>query len=238
MRRVASLLVVLSIISIPSYVGGADDPKVDFDQGVDASALLNRAHQSVPGTNGARPRPLRPILERIKLSPQMEEKIANENPLPDRPFAPGALRPCESYVPENDGRASGKLGETLSSSLTCTEEERLQFIWGDRAKWPYEPASAQSGTLDDAYARIPADSQAYKNSEYWLAQVPRLPVAQRPPFESQHRNISATRANLIADGRGHDQAEVQLVERAKALNVWSARIDARRKLIECYVPAI
>lgn len=223
MRR-ATVFSVVFVACCASLLKAGDAPNINFDQGVDSSSALKQAKKAL-SRDGLKDFP--PILERLRLPPHLERIVAATVPPPDSPIgAMEEIRPCDEYVPELDDRGSALT--TKDKQIPCTLADRSHFIWGGQS----EAAHDGPVVLGEAYEALPRDSEPYRDSEKWLAQVPRLPQHQRPPFESRHQGIRTTRQGLMADGRGSDRNEEELVVRVRVLNNWSARIDARRNRIE------
>lgn len=228
--RLHLVLAALPLLLSAQLAFAADDsPKVNFDQGVDASAILERAREK-SGVSGLPP--LQPLLQRESL-PELD-KISIPASLVEAfvSLPEPATKACDNWDPDQDGRGSGKSCAKSEEPNSCPEKITVHSLL---------PKSIQKikipkGVILGPFRPLPDQSAVYRDGLGWRQKIDPLPAPVRDPLVRDWNGIESNRSGLINDGSNLDVEDEALYADAVRINIWRDRIDARAVVFNQWLP--
>lgn len=233
--RLNLALAALPFLLSAQFAFAADDkPKVDFDQGPNASAVLKEAREK-SGVSEVRTlhefRETAPSAKLSKISVPPSLKLAVMAPPPSE----SPTSACDAYVPENDGRPSGlrslcpekEKGEAESCTANQTVRDLLPQFLRDLAVAPGTVFGGPFGPMPQAGA-VYREGLGLKNQ---VQAAPSIPADTRGALLKDWSEIDSIGSGLTNDGNGIDVEDGALYTDAVRINVWADRINARLAIL-------
>lgn len=228
MRRFAAVFIISLWIPAQLAKSAEKHVEVDFDQGPDATAVLNEARR-LGGVSE-----LKPLLPLMTIAPA--ERLARVVVPPSLKvnFWPPSASPtsaCDAYNPESDGRPAGVL-----TPCAGTEQVKSCSALSVRDLMPDSLKSLQvplGSIFGGPFALMPAASAVYREAYGVKGRVdaaPTIPDETRGKLLTDWSTIQSVGAALKGDGSGLDVDDAALYDDAVRINIWRDRINARLKI--------
>lgn len=226
-----------------------DKHNIDFDKGVDGTGIIEKAQKQ---GRMRRARPLHPLLELIKQSPELEsirlrypaagnvDAAEFKEPATPKGRLPLPTLGCDRMPPGRDDPG----GATPSLCITNKQNNQARLA----------PSSPNFGPVTGPYEPLPRDNEEYKQSitlkeklgtagEGLVAAVAALESGKDRSIPGPVRNALLTRwfaldqerTNLIIASRPLDADDEALSQFASRLNTWLDRIRARKQILDSNV---
>ncbi|MBI5594587.1 MAG: hypothetical protein HY928_00710 [Elusimicrobia bacterium] len=241
-----SLRISLAFILGALAVARATEPDVRFDQGTDASGIIERAKET-GRPRRFEPRPPTPLLEPIPFLPGWKFSSGGETnrgndvgPLPpqaeDKRRLPLPKQTgCDIYPPENDDPdRQAPAVDLCTASVDDSHPGSMRSAF-DPLTGPYEPLVTEDGDYKKALAlkeKLGTGGEGFRGSIRSLLSDKRVyPPARELLLTRWDKDIAAPRANLIAIARPLDVDDERLFGFAKRLDAWFSLIKKRFDLL-------
>lgn len=232
MRLHLALAALPLLLSAQLAVAADDRPKVDFDQGPNASALLKEAREKSGVAEVRTLREFREIapsgnLSKISVPPSL--KLAVKAPPPSE--SPTAA--CEAYAPELDGQPAGLLSACPESETakSCPENSTVRDLL---PKFLRDLAVAPGTIFGGPFGPMPRAGAMYREGLGLKNQVqtaPSIPADTRGALLKDWSEIESIGTGLTNDGNGIDVDDGALYTDAVRINVWADRINNRLAIL-------